>query len=75
MKDEADLPISHLGDLPFVERGEIAPTQQHLARSRSVQRANDLQQRALARAGWADDGQGFAATDGERYTFQHSQGI
>ena len=66
LKDEADLPVADFGQLQLVELAEVLAVEQHRAARGPVQRADDLQQRALARAGRADDGKGFAARDFER---------
>jgi hypothetical protein len=66
LKDEAYLPIADLRQLQVVERGEVLSIEQHLATGGAVECADDLQQRAFARAGRANDGESFAAGHFER---------
>ena len=72
MKDEADLPVADFGELQVVELAEVFAIEQHRAARGPVQRADDLQQGALAGAGRADDGDSFAARDFERHGAEHT---
>jgi hypothetical protein len=49
LKHEADLAVANLGELQVVEGGEIFAIQQDFAARGAIQRADDLQQRALTR--------------------------
>ena len=55
LKNEADLPIAHRRTLRFVEFADVLARQENLPSRGAIQGADDVQQRALARAGWAND--------------------
>lgn len=66
LKNKADLAIADFGQLQVIQCREIFSIEQHFAARGAVQRADNLQQRTLARAGRADDGQRFATCDFQR---------
>ena len=74
LEDEADLPVPHGGELLIVQGAQVLPVEGDRPARGPVERADDLQQRALARTGRADDGEGFAARDFERHIVEHRQG-
>ena len=74
LEDEANLPVPHRGDLLVIQPIQIPPIKRHRAARRSVERADDLEQRTLARTRRADDGEGFAECNFERHLVEHRQG-
>src|ERR1019366_9490129 len=66
--DEADAAIAQGPALAFRERVNIAPVDLDLAGVRSIEAAENLQQRGLARARGADDREPLAALDLELHT-------
>ena len=73
LEDEADLPVPHRGELLIVQGAQILPVESDRPAGGPVERADDVQQGALARTGGADDGEGFAPRDFERHIVEHSQ--
>src|SRR5438093_8580331 len=63
LKDEADLAIAHGCKLCFTQLAEVFATEQDFAFTWAVERTDDIEQCALARAGRADDSEGFAGRD------------
>src|SRR5439155_9273333 len=61
LKNKSDLAIAHRGELDVVKLTQVPAVQQHMACAGPIERADNIQQGALARAGWSDDGNGFAA--------------
>ena len=55
LEDEADPLAAEGGQLPLAEVGRIDAIQQHAAAGWGFQRAQDTQERALARAAGAED--------------------
>jgi len=71
LEDEAELAVAHGGDRVLVQRGKVLSVQRDGAAVRAVQRANDLQQRALTGAGRTDDGERRAAPYFQRHAVKH----
>ena len=67
LEDEADPPAAEGGQLPLVEFGRIDAVQQHAAAGWGFQRAQDAQERALARAAGAEDRQVLARIERQRH--------
>ena len=67
LEDEADPPAAEGGQLPLVEFGRVDAVQQHAAAGRGFQRAQDAQERALARAAGAEDRQVLARIERQRH--------
>ena len=74
LKDEADVSIAKVGQVALGQGEGIASLQPHVAARRPVERAENVQQRALAGAGRPHDGHGVAALQVERHIAQHGQG-
>src|SRR5207248_4471362 len=55
-------------DLVHRDRGEIAPVEQDLARSRAIDAVDAVEQRRLAGAVWTDDGNELAISRLEAHT-------
>ena len=75
MKDESKLPVADGGEFQVVELIQILAVEEDSSARGPVQRADDLQQRALARTRWADDGKGFAPSDFERNAGEHAPAV
>ena len=73
LKNEADLPIPHGGEFKIIELIQVPPVQLDGSAGRFIEGADDLQQRAFARTGRADDGEGFTALYFERDLVEHGQ--
>ena len=73
LKDETDVPVAVVGEAAFAEGERILAVEPHGAGSRPVERAEDVQQRALARAGRPHDGEGVAALHLQADAAQHGQ--
>ena len=71
LENETDLAIAHRGQLDVVELVQLTAVEQHLPAVRAVERAHDVQQRALARTGRSDDRDRFAASDFQRDLAQY----
>ncbi len=67
LEDEADPPAAEGGQLPLVEFGRVDAVQQHAAAGWAFQRAQDAQERALARAAGAEDRQVLARIERQRH--------
>src|SRR5690606_5927946 len=65
LEHEADAPGAQHRQRVVVEPAHVVAVDQHLAAGGAVQGAGDVQQRALARAGRADDGDELLPPDGE----------
>ena len=50
LEDEPDLPVAHLGELLVIERLDVDTIEEVAAGARQVEAAEDVHQRALARA-------------------------
>ena len=73
LEDEADLPVANGGELNVIKLAQIFAGEFNASASGVVERADDLQERALAGAGRADDGQRFTSIDGKRNVFENCQ--
>ena len=69
--DEAEMAVAPLALLGRVEGREVAAAEIDAARGRRLEAAEQMQQRALARARRADDGERLAAPDLEVDALQH----
>ena len=63
--------IAHLAAAALGHRGQRGAVDPHLAGGRHIEPAQQMQQRALARAGRADDRDPLAGRDGEIDALQH----
>jgi hypothetical protein len=70
--DEAQVLVAPQALFGRAHAGEVAPHQPHRARGRRVQPAQQVQQRALARARRAHHGQRLAALDAHAHAAQHA---
>src|SRR5688572_21064288 len=61
LKDEADLLVADLRQLAFIQLAQILSIQEDLARAGPIQRADNVEQGALARTGRTHNGQRFSA--------------
>jgi hypothetical protein len=73
LEDEADPPVPERGQLAVVQRERVRAVEPHCARGRSVERAEDVQQRALAGPGRPRHHDRVAAVQRERHAAQHGQ--
>ena len=64
LKHETDGPIPKTGQLPRRKSEWILAVEEHSARVGSLQRAEDIQQRALSGAGWPHDRGGLSLVEG-----------
>ena len=71
LEDEADLAVAERGQLALAHRRQRLAVEPDLARGRPVERAEDVQQRALADPGLADDDHLLARRDVEVEVAQH----
>jgi hypothetical protein len=69
--DETQVAVARLALLRRAQAGQILAIKQDPAGAGRVEPAEQMQQRALARARTADDGQGLAGPDVEVNTLQH----
>src|SRR5206468_5746913 len=69
--DEAERAVAHLAALRFGQRRERRALDEHFAAGWRVQSAQQVQQRTLAGAGSADDGDTLARADIEIDAHQH----
>jgi hypothetical protein len=69
--DETQVPVAQFALLRRRERGKLLPPQPHLPAGGRIQPAQKVQQRALARAGSAHDGQRFAGAHLQVHALQH----
>src|SRR5215204_6508109 len=65
LEDETDLAIAEIRERIVAEATHVSAAQPIHARAGRVEAAKDVEQRALARTGCADDGDVLAANDGE----------
>src|SRR4029453_18801329 len=63
LEDEADRARAEGGELSIGELGRVLAVDQDLAAARSLERAGDVEQGRLARAGWPGDRHQFAVRD------------
>jgi hypothetical protein len=75
LKNEADLLVAYSGELRLGEVREFLSVQLDAAASGGVERAEDVEQRAFAGAGGANNREGIAALDNERDAAKHRHGI
>ena len=75
LEDKANLAVPHLGKLEIAESNEILAIQQHLACARSIQRTDYIQQRALSRTRWSDDGNRFTPLNVQSHVPQYGDAI
>lgn len=73
LKNKTNPAIPNFSQLFLIQRSQIYPSEQNFARSRTIERADQIQQRAFAGTGRADDGHGFAGGDGEIQIGQNFQ--
>ena len=66
LKDEADAVLAQPGALGVVERGEVDAVDDHAALGGLREPAEQVEERGLARARRADDGDKLARLDGKR---------
>jgi hypothetical protein len=69
--DEAERGVAQVAAPGFRQCREVLALQDHRAAARRIEAAEDVQQGRLAGAGSADDGDPFAAADGEVDVVQH----
>ncbi len=72
LKDEADLATANPRQFVVVERSEVPTVEQDPPGRRTVQSPDDVQQRALATAGRADDHDRSTLLDLQRNPFEHA---
>jgi hypothetical protein len=77
LEDEADRPRAQPCQLAVVEVVDVGAGHRDAARGRAVERAHDVQQRRLARARGADDGDQLAVADLEAHAVEraHAAGV
>ena len=73
LEDEANLPVARGREGEFVEGVEALAVEEEFAGVGQVERADEVEQGALAAAARPDDGDGLAARDFEREAAQHGQ--
>ena len=73
LEDEADLPVADGGELQLIKLAQVFAVELDASTRGVIQRADDLQQRALAGTRRADDGEGFASVNGERNSIEHGE--
>ena len=71
--DEAERAVAQLAARLLVERVDVAAGDLHDTRGRTVEPAEDLQQRGLAGARRTDDRQAFAGANAQVHALQHLQ--
>ena len=71
LKDETDPATAKVGQLRLVEHERIFAVEPHAAGRRPIERADDVQQRALARSARPDHGQILAGRKRERHAAEH----
>ena len=71
LEDEADRFIAKRGERLFIEPGDVASGHFHRPAIHSIQRADDIQQRAFSTAGRADDGDALTRADLQIQIAQH----
>jgi hypothetical protein len=60
LKHESDLPIPHFRQRSLIQSAQVATLEFHLSTCWPIERTDDLQQRAFARAGGTDNRQRLA---------------
>ena len=65
LENESDAAIADFGDFLVVERRDFLAAEQDFSGSGAIERADQIEQRAFAGTGRADDGERFAGRDGE----------
>ena len=73
LEDEPDRGIAERGQFVGPELKRVAPVERHGTGGRGLERAQEIQQRALAAAGWSHDGRRLAGRERERHVAQHGQ--
>ena len=73
LEDEADVLVAEAGELRVGEGEWILVVQDDLAGGRAIERAEDLEERALAGAGGAEDRESFARGDAQIDAAEHRQ--
>ena len=73
LKDEPHFLVPERGQILVGERERIPPIERHGAGRRRLQGAEDIQQRAFARARWPDDRNGLALIERQRNAGQNRQ--
>ena len=74
LKNEADLAITHGGELHFVKLTQVLSIENYFSRARTIQRADEVEQRAFATTARPDDGDSFATRDFKREIGKHADG-
>ena len=72
LKDEADLAIAKRRHRPRLQLVQVVGAIAHHSRRRSVESAENVQQRRLADTGFADDGDLLGRPHFEMHTFEHA---
>src|SRR4029077_11714601 len=70
LEHEPDVPRSQHRERAVAEPGDVAAGDREAAAGGPLERAHDVQQGRLSRAGRADDGEQFAFADAQRHTTQ-----
>ena len=73
LKDKADMAVAKGSKVFLAEAEDVLPVDKYLPARRAVKRAEDLQERGLARAALADDSQYLTLLNAEVNAFQHFQ--
>ena len=73
LKHESQFPVAEMRRLLRRQRGKIAPLEEHGAAGGAVERAENMQQRRLARTGRSHDGQRLAGLHLEADVAQNGQ--
>ena len=71
--DEAQMPVAQPALLGRIDAGDVLAVQLDAARRGRIEPAHQVQQRALARAGGADDGQRLAHAHVQVDAMQHGE--
>jgi hypothetical protein len=72
LEDKADLTVARVGDLFLVQLPNILAFKEDLPARGPIQRADDIEQGALAGTGGANDGGGFSRVYFEAYAVKHN---
>ena len=72
LEHESHAGATDLGAVILAERGEVTPFEQQLATVGYVESRDQVQQRGLADAGFADDRNVLTRHDGERDAVEHA---
>ena len=73
LEDKADMAVAEGGQVTVLHGEDIRTLDGHLTLGRTVERADDLQERSLAGAGLTDDGHYLALLNPEVDALQHFQ--